>query len=113
MRRMLRRSAALLAAYALALQAMLSLALVVPVAAAPQLALCQAADGGVPTLPLHGTCDACLAGHCAGTAAPIARVALATPWRRVVAAGTRPSAATRKIGTPAQHAHGARAPPHA
>jgi hypothetical protein len=77
-----RRCAALIAAYALALQAILS-AFALPVhALAPSFAMCAGgADSDPAREPPHEPCSACLAGHCAGAAASPDRVAAAPPWR--------------------------------
>jgi hypothetical protein len=82
----MRRCGALIAAYALALQAMLS-AFVAPVhALTPGFEIC--ADGAGDNRgrdPGPASCAACLAGHCAGAAASPGRVAVVAAWPCIAA----------------------------
>lgn len=78
----LRRCAALIAAYALALQAVLAaFAYSAPVVAEPGFVICRGDAAGTPDQPQHhDQCGACLAGHCAGVAAGPDRLAIAILW---------------------------------
>jgi hypothetical protein len=79
-----RRCAALIAAYAVALQAVLSaFAVVVPLNAVAEasVAICRGDNPDAPAGPVsHASCGACLAGHCAGAACNPDRVAIGAPW---------------------------------
>ena len=107
-----RRSAALIAAYAVALQLVLSAyAAVTPLAADPGFAICRGDNRDAPAEPAaHDPCGACLA-HCAGAAAAPDRATVAVTWfARAAPIGTSfPGAAWRPIA----HArdHSPRAPP--
>ena len=113
MRRILHRVIALLAAYAIALQSLLVLAVAAPRAgeAGASFAICRADKADAPAVPRHGTCDACLAGHCAGAAGKAERVAFAAPWPIARRAPVGDHRVARETCAPALHAHGARAPP--
>jgi hypothetical protein len=115
MRRILHRAVALLAAYAVALQGLLVVAVAAPyiVPAGASFALCRADDAGAPTGPVHDKCDACLAGHCAGAAGWAERVTFAAPWPVVSRAEPSRRSAARDAPIPHLRAHGPRAPPRA
>jgi hypothetical protein len=111
-----RRCAALIAAYAIALQALLA-AVAIPVGAAPAgvsgWELCASAGTGSNDAPLsHEACSACLAGHCA-PAAGTPPAALATPawaaFAAVVLSPPRPAALPAHASR--NQAHAPRAPP--
>jgi hypothetical protein len=112
----MRRCAALIAAYALALQAIIS-AFAVPVshalAAGAAFEICRADISGDPARPpARDSCGACLAGHCAGTAATPVRIAVAGPWPIVVvSAPTAFRAAALPPLAPHGGPHAPRAPP--
>ena len=117
MRGIPRRIVALAAAYALALQALLS---VVGAASAlgvqgTEFELCRprADAGGAPAQPAtHESCLACLAGHCAH--AGLDRAASIAPWYAPSVASARSAHhAGRVTLTPRPRPHGARAPPAA
>lgn len=119
MRGTARRIVALLAAYALALQALLAAFSALPaVALAAQgneFAVCQpgADKDGAPAQPAgHAPCLACLAGHCA--AAGPDRAASIVPWR-APAVTAAPVAYYAECVTLTQRPrpHGPRAPPAA
>jgi hypothetical protein len=82
----MRRCCALIAAYALALQAMLS-AFVLPVhALTPGFEICAGgADNNRARDPAPASCSACLLGHCAGAAASPGRIATMAAWPRITA----------------------------
>jgi hypothetical protein len=111
-----RRCAALIAAYAIALQALLA-AVAIPVGAAPAgvsgWELCTSVGTGSTDAPrTHEACSACLAGHCA-PAAGTPPAALATPaWAAFAAVALPPP---RPAALPAHasrnEAHAPRAPP--
>jgi hypothetical protein len=110
----MRRCAALIAAYALALQALLS-AFASPAAHAliPAVEICQAGiDADRAGEPAHGSCSACLAGHCASAATGPLRIASTEPRRRTVAAAP-PAARAAGTRRPAgrHEPHAPRAPP--
>jgi hypothetical protein len=113
MRRTLHRAVALLAAYAVALQALLVLAAAAPRTLSPgaSSAICRADDGGAPAAPAHDKCDACLAGHCAGAAGKMERTAFAAPWRTVSVAPMTRHRTACEARVPDLRAHGQRAPP--
>jgi hypothetical protein len=115
MRRILHRAVALLAAYAVALQGLLVVAIAAPsvAPAGASFTLCRADDAGAPTGPVHDKCDACLAGHCAGAAGRTERVTFAAPWSVVSRAEPSRRSAARDAPASALHTHGARAPPPA
>ena len=77
----LRRCAALIAAYAVALQLVLSaFAAVAPLAADAGFAICRGDNGSAPAeQSAHDPCAACLA-HCAGAAAAPDRETVAVAW---------------------------------
>jgi hypothetical protein len=113
MRRSLHRSIALLAAYALALQAVLAaFAIAAPLARDEGFSICRGDGAGTPGAPTaHDQCGACLAGHCAASDAP-ARVALAARWPAVVRiTQTLPRAAPLNAAATTLRAHAPRAPP--
>jgi len=112
---LLRRCAALAAAYALALQLVLSaFAAVAPLALAAEagFAICRGDDSNTPAGPAaHDPCSACLA-HCSGTAAgpereasPLAWPLGATSFVHSFTLAAAPSAATQT------REHSPRAPP--
>jgi hypothetical protein len=111
-----RRCAALIAAYAVALQALLA-AFAIPVAAAPAgvsgLELCSSGETrNKDTLPSHEACSACLAGHCANAAgAPPAALAMPAwgAFAAVVLSPPHPAALTAHSSR--NEAHSPRAPP--
>jgi hypothetical protein len=108
----MRRCGALIAAYALALQAMLSV-FVLPVhALAPGFEICAGgANDDRARDPAAASCSACLAGHCAGAAASPGRIAVVEPWPRI-AAGVPPAVrATALQPMPRHEPHSPRAPP--
>jgi hypothetical protein len=108
----MRRGAALIAAYALALQAMFS-AFVLPVhGLAPGFEICAGgADDNRARDPAPASCFACLLGHCAGAAASADRVAVVAAWPRTAAdvPPALPVAALQPIWRHEPHAP--RAPP--
>ena len=111
--RTLRRCAALAAAYAVALQLMLSaFAALTPVAASgvEAAAICRGGEP-VPLQPAsHDACTACLAGHCGGPALVPGRVAVRVPQPVAMPpAEIAPRAITHV--TQARQQHAARAPP--
>src|SRR3954466_8970075 len=112
----LRRCAALAAAYAVALQGLLaSFALVLPAgAAAPAFAICRSAPDSPPQAPLsHNACLACLAGHCSGSAADDPRVALAIFVPIAIGLSKGPVAPLHAAPfAPRTFQHAPRAPPH-
>jgi hypothetical protein len=112
MRRIRDRCLALLTAYALVLQPAFAVATAMPAALrAASFAICRGDDAGGPARSAQDQCDACLAGHCAGTSDLPERVALAAPWRdtvRVAEAAPRGALVPR---APARRQHGQRAPP--
>src|SRR3954454_133393 len=79
----LRRCAALIAAYAIAIQAGLSaFAVAAPLASAQGavFAICRG-DSPDPPVPIpHDPCGSCLTGHCTGAAASPDRIAFQAPW---------------------------------
>jgi hypothetical protein len=108
----MRRCTALIAAYALALQAMLS-AFVLPVhALAPGFEICAGgASDNRARDPAPASCSACLAGHCAGAVASPGRVAVVAIWPRI-APGIRPALRATALQPISRHEpHSARAPP--
>jgi hypothetical protein len=113
MLRVLHRAVALLAAYAVALQAMLAVAVAVPhsVGADSSFAICRADDPGAPAAPAPERCEACLAGHCAGAAGKPERVTFAAPSPISRRAPVARPGAVHEARALALHAHGARAPP--
>jgi hypothetical protein len=120
MRGMPRRIVSIFAAYALALQALLTAFSALPAAAlgarGAEFTICRpAADrDGAPVQPVsHQSCLACLAGHCAA-AAGLDRAAGIVP--RPLPAGTAAPVvhyAERVTLTPRPRPHGPRAPPAA
>jgi hypothetical protein len=82
----MRRCGALIVAYALALQAILS-AFVLPVhALTPGFEICAGgADDNRARDPAPASCSVCLLGHCAGVAAGPGRIAIAPAWPRIAA----------------------------
>ena len=110
---MLRRSAALIAAYAVALQLVLSaFAAVVPfmLGAEAGFALCGGDNPGTPAQPVaHDPCSACPA-HCAAAAAGPDRETVAVRWLEAALAATSSSNAALDT-TPHARGHFARAPP--
>ena len=112
-RRPLRRCAALVAAYAVVLQAMLA-AFALPTAhaggaAAFEICRSDRADAPAQALP-HEACVACLAGHCGATGP--ARTATAEAWPvidRPDAVGSPPDAAPARVARARRQAP--RAPP--
>jgi hypothetical protein len=108
----MRRCAALIAAYALALQAILSaFAVQIARADAPAFEICTRDTGaGRARDPGHALCPACLAGHCCA-ATPVhdavvaAWPAFATALPPALVAGTKPPADRR------HRSHAPRAPP--
>jgi hypothetical protein len=112
MRRMVRRSIALAAAYALALQAALALPVGVPLAPDAGFVICRGDDSGAPSAPAHEKCDFCLAGHCAGASGKNERVAFAAPWLRAIGVAVAPSRIVRLTPLASVLApHAPRAPP--
>jgi len=112
MRRTRDQCFALLAAYALALQAVLAFAIPLPLAPPDAgFAICGADDAGAPAVPPHRACPACLSGQCAGPSGEPERAAFATPWRRVVRTAETPWRGAVATVTPGIHAHAPRAPP--
>lgn len=115
-----RRIVSILAAYALALQALLIAFSPAPAVAlgaqSAEFAICQpgADRGGAPAQPAgHETCLACLAGHCAA-AAGLDRVSGIVPWSApAVMVAPAPHHAERVTLTPRPRPHGPRAPPAA
>jgi hypothetical protein len=108
----MRRCGALIAAYALALQAMLS-AFVLPVhALTPGFEICAGgADGNRARDPASASCTGCLAGHCAGAAASPERVGTVAAWPRI-AARVPPAVRTAAPQPISRHEpHSPRAPP--
>ena len=111
---LLRRCAALAAAYAVALQLVLSaFAAVAPLALAAEagFAICRGGDSAPAVPAAHDPCSACLA-HCAGAAAGPQRAASPLTWPpgstlfvHSFALAAAPSAATQARG------HSPRAPP--
>jgi len=112
---LVRRCAALAAAYAVALQLVLSaFAAVAPLALATEagFAICRGGGDTAPAAPAaHDPCSACLA-HCTGGAAPPQRAASsltwppgATPFVHSFRLAAAPSATTQARG------HSPRAPP--
>jgi hypothetical protein len=116
-----RRIVSLLAAYALALQALLTAFSVLPAVALGahglEFATCQpgADRDGAPVQPVsHESCLACLAGHCASAAAGLDRAASIVPRPvPVVTAAPAFHYAERVTLTPRPRPHGPRAPPAA
>jgi hypothetical protein len=109
-RRPLHRCAALIAAYAIALQALLSaFAIVPPVALAdPAFAICQPGGADPAGQRPHDPCAACAA-HCAASA-PSQRVAIVLPWPRdIISSAASGSAALPPA--PLERQHSPRAPP--
>jgi hypothetical protein len=108
----LRRCAALIAAYAIALQALLSaFAIVPPVALAdPAFAICQPGGADPAGQRPHDPCAACLA-HCAGAAAPPQRAAMVLPWPREIAATEATFRPVALPPAPSERQHSPRAPP--
>jgi hypothetical protein len=112
-----RRCAALIAAYAIALQALLSAFAAMPVQARgtdPAWALCVTEAGGKPAPSrAHETCGACLAGHC-GAGALAAPAGAVTAWRWPAFTGPT-LALSRPADVPAlssrDEPHSPRAPP--
>jgi hypothetical protein len=115
--RVFRRCAALIAAYAVALQAVLSAFAAVPAqarTAGPAFELCVSDASGRPSAPRpHETCGACLAGHCgAGASAPPAAVAAALLWPAFAIASLAPSRRVDvQTARPRDEPHSPRAPP--
>jgi hypothetical protein len=111
--RLLFRCAALVAAYAVALQAMFS-AFAPPARDTSDAAslICRSGIAGEPAQPAaHDTCLACLAGHCAGAASPH-RLAVAEPWPMAGApVGTTFRIAALPPAPSRDGAHSPRAPP--
>jgi hypothetical protein len=110
----IRRCAALIAAYAIALQAMLAAFLVpsTPTVQAAAFEICRSdTDADRAREPGHARCSACLAGHCAGTATP-ARDAVAADWPTGAAALPMAIAALAHPPADRRHRpHAPRAPP--
>jgi hypothetical protein len=110
MRRTRDRCLALLAAYALALQAVLALAL--PLAPPDAgFAICRADDAGAPAAPPHRDCPACLAGQCNGMSDQPERMVLVVPWRRAVRIGETPPRAGFALVVRTVGGNAPRAPP--
>jgi hypothetical protein len=114
---LMHKFAATIAAYAIALQAVLAgFAIAAPVASADAgLVICRGDDTGAPAMPrMHDSCGACLAGDCAGAAAVPGRVTITAPWPvGVIRAEIPLHAATRAPATRYGEAHSPRAPPRA
>ena len=116
LRTQLRRCAALVAAYAVALQAVLSaVAVAAPFASAAgaPFAICGGDSPDNPPGPItHDPCATCLAGHCAGAAASPDRVAFEAPWllAQTAVEALRRAAILPPVARRAG-AHSARAPP--
>jgi len=113
---LLRRCAALAAAYAVALQLVLSaFAMVAPLvlAADAGFATCRRDNSNSHTGPgTQDACGACLAGHCASAAASPDRDAVAALWPATrTHAEVSPSARALSPATPRVAAHSPRAPP--
>lgn len=119
MRRTRRSLIALVAAYALALQALFA-AFTAPAfalaAGEAAFAICQGgADTGSTPAPGHSehdSCSACLAGHCAGGSADRVASIIAWPPSSAAVASVAPGAA-RLAAAPLDGLHAARAPPAA
>jgi len=111
-----RRCAALIAAYAVALQALLA-AFGIPLAAAPASAsgweLCLSGEtAGNGALPAHDPCSACVAGHCApASGVPPAAVATLVRTARAGMVASSPKLADLTTQSPRGEAHFPRAPP--
>jgi len=104
----MRRCAAVIAAYALALQAMFSaFAVPAPHGIVPAFERC-AADGDRAREPAHQSCSACLAGHCAGAAASPLRIAVILSWP--VTATSVPAALAAAALQPLSQRHGPHSP---
>jgi hypothetical protein len=108
----MRRCGALIAAYALALQAILS-AFVPPVhALTPGFEICTGgADENRTRDPAPGSCSVCLLGHCAGVATSPGRIAIVPAWPHI-AARTPPAVPPIALQAIWRHEpHSPRAPP--
>jgi hypothetical protein len=109
----MRRCAALIAAYALALQAIFSAFVSPSRALTAGFEICTGgADADRAHEPAHASCSACLAGHCAGGVAGPLRNASAQPWPRVALA-PRPDLRAAAVPPSAgrHEPHAPRAPP--
>ena len=105
----LRRSAALIAAYAVALQMVLS-AFAAATPSAAGFAICRGDGAAAPAGDIaHDPCAACVA-HCAGAAAP-GRAAVALTWPAEAALAATSSSKAAPATTPYAREHFARAPP--
>lgn len=106
------RCAAVIAAYAIALQALLSAFAIVPplaLASDPAFAICQSGGADPASQHPYDPCAACLA-HCAGAAAGPQRVVAFLPWPREIVAATTVRAAALPPAR-AERQHAPRAPP--
>ena len=112
MRPVLRRTIALIAAYALALQAIFALSVAASFAASDGITICRG-DDAAPGTPPHHACEACLAGHCAGAMGKSQVAAFAAP--RLARAGRVQAARLVSLAAPPRRivAHAPRAPPRA
>jgi hypothetical protein len=112
MRSVLRRTIALIAAYALALQAIFALSVAASFAASDGITICRN-DGTAPGTPPHRACEACLAGHCAGVAGKSQAATFAAP--RLASAGPVQAPRFVPLAAPPRRiaAHAPRAPPRA
>jgi len=109
----LRRCAALIAAYAVALQAVLgAFAFVAPVLAGEAGTVICRSDSGTPDQPqTHDQCGACLAGHCAAAAAGPERLGIPAPWPIASMPAATLLAVAFAPPAPRSQPHSPRAPP--
>ncbi|HKS60325.1 MAG TPA: hypothetical protein VJT13_01425 [Xanthobacteraceae bacterium] len=111
---LLRRCAALAAAYAVALQLVLSaFAAVAPLALAAEtgFTICRGGDSAPAAPPAHDPCVACLT-HCAGAAAGPQRAASPLTWPLGATSFAHPFMLAAASSTVTQaRAHSPRAPP--
>jgi hypothetical protein len=112
MRRLLRRTIALTAAYALALQAILALSAAASLMRSPGITICRANDAQ-PGAPVRTSCDACLTGHCAGVAGKGEVAVFAAPWLARAGHVHAPRLVLQEPSPRRIAAHAPRAPPRA
>jgi hypothetical protein len=108
------RCAALIAAYALVLQALVTAFTPPALAIAAAFEICRsgsAADPAQQHPQSQHECSACLAGHCAGAAATPDRVVIPVPWPATTLSAVIPSLAALALPSAHELPHSPRAPP--
>lgn len=107
--------AAIVAAYAIALQALFGAFAVPGHLAFAGAAICQSDfNSDAPSQPNHdGCCPGCIAGHCAHLLLGTSRVAMFVPWPAIATAGTHAHDPAIPIRLADNGPHTARAPPAA